>query len=137
LVAKGIGWAANTPIRAMNSVNALAQQRLTKAYEDVALLVSRAQVQLAGAPDTPEVRRLSFQLQRTYELAMNRNPGAFTMIQEMQKACGTLPQPNTIAIPKALTGKASKREVLLCPHCGKNYGKGRPFCQYCGFHASQ
>jgi hypothetical protein len=139
LVAKGVGWAANAPTRAMNSLTGLAQQRLNVAYQRAALLVSQAQVQLAGAPDTPEVRQLRFQLQRTYELAVNRNPGAFVMINEMQKAYGSgqrltaAPATQKTAVPQVSKASVPK---MICPQCGKDYGKGRPFCQYCGFHAN-
>ncbi len=115
LVAKGVGWAFNAPTRALGSLGKLAGAHLDESYQKAALLLSQAQVQLAGAPETPETRKLNFQLQRAYDLALNRNPGAFEMMgnifQSVQQSWGP-----------------------LCPNCGQNYGERRTYCQHCRFH---
>src|SRR5437870_1044697 len=115
LVAKSVGWAVNAPNRALGSVNNLAGARLEQAYQKAALLLSKAQVELADAPDTAQTRKLNFELQRAYDLAKSRNPGAFEMMGNIFR-------------------NAQQLKAGACPNCGKEYGKGRPYCQYCGFH---
>jgi hypothetical protein len=111
LTGKGIGWAANAPIRAMNSAEQLVSSR---AYRLTILAFTQAQNHLIGVPNTLEIQRLKMLLQTGYELAASHNPAAFDVLRRVQRE-----------------GQA------LCPRCGRHYGSGR-FCQHCGFvHAAK
>jgi mannose/cellobiose epimerase-like protein (N-acyl-D-glucosamine 2-epimerase family) len=115
LVVQGVGRAFNAPNRALASLNGVMDARTEQAYQRAALLLSQAQAQLVGAPDTTEARKLNFQLQRAYDLAMARNPGAFEMMhnifRNVQQGWGP-----------------------LCPNCGQEYGERRTYFQHCLFH---
>jgi hypothetical protein len=115
LVVRGAGWALNAPKRALDSINNLVDARADATYKKAALLLSQAQVQLADAPENAEKQKLNFKLQRAYELALDRNPGTFEMMQQIFQS-------------------VQQGWGPLCPNCGQKYGERRLYCQHCRFH---